>query len=119
MKLTTKQAKTRKELLYKSTSAEKSACAILDKLGISYIRQFPIKTPRKQFYADIYIPKFRLVLEIDGAYHYTDNQTRLDNNRSACIRRLGYHLYRLSNKEARNSRHILAILKELAYRGIM
>jgi very-short-patch-repair endonuclease len=104
-------SKRRIELLEKSTSAEKAACSILARMGVAYKRQYPIWTGRKQYYADIYIPKFRLVLEIDGAYHYTSNQKRLDENRSSGIRRLGYHVCRLSNYEARKPDKIAAKLK--------
>ena len=105
------QSKRRKELLSKSTSAEKAACNILSKIGIVYVKQFPIWTGRKQYYADIYIPSLKLVLEIDGAYHFTQKQERLDENRSAGIRRLGYHVCRLSNKDARNPEKIKAKIK--------
>lgn len=103
--------KRRDELLEKSTSAEKAACAILDKLGVRYIRQYPIWTGRRQYYADIYIPKYRLIFEIDGKYHYTKEQTRKDSNRSAGIRRLGYHVCRLSNAEARHPDKIIGKIK--------
>ena len=103
--------KRRSELLEKSTSAEKSACAILDKLGVRYIRQYPIWTGRKRHYADIYIPKYRLILEIDGKYHYTKEQARKDTNRSAGIRRLGYHVCRLSNTKARHAGKIIGKIK--------
>lgn len=94
------KSKRRLELLSKSTSAEKAACVILGSMGIRYIRQYPIRTGRKTYYADIYIPSLHLILEIDGTYHYTKDQSRLDTNRSAGIRRLGYHICRLSNHDA-------------------
>lgn len=95
-----KNTKRRNELLEKSTSAEKSVCKILERIGIKCIRQYPIWTGRKQYYADIYIPCFRLVVELDGAYHLSKEQKRKDANRSAGIRRLGYHVCRLKNKDA-------------------
>lgn len=94
--------KRRSELIEKSTSAEKSACAILTRLGIRHVRQYPIWTGRRQYFADIYIPSLKLVLEIDGDYHFSKTQKRLDENRSAGIRRLGYSVCRLANKDARN-----------------
>lgn len=90
----------RLELLSKSTSAEKAACTILGSMRIKYISQFPIKTGRKTYYADIFIPSLRLILEIDGDYHHTREQSRLDKNRSTGIRRLSYHVCRLSNHDA-------------------
>lgn len=109
--------KRRGELMEKSTSAEKAACTILSKLGICYVRQYPIWTGRKQYFADIFIPSLNLVLEIDGAYHFSDNQKRLDDNRSAGIRRLGYHLCRLSNKDARNLEKVAMKLRRYIKRN--
>lgn len=103
----------RSQLLSNSTDAEKAACSILRKLGISYVRQFPIYTGVSTFYADIYIPKYKLVLEIDGGYHFTQTQKRKDGNRSAAIRRLGYHVYRLTNKNARNVDKVLAKIRQI------
>lgn len=101
----------RKELLSKSTLAEKSVCKALDIIGIRYIRQYPIRTAQKTFYADIYIPTLRLIIEVDGQYHYTQKQKRLDANRSACIRKLGLHIYRISNTKAYNAKNVFSLLK--------
>lgn len=94
------KSRVRMELLSKSTSAESAVCRVLALLGLRCVRQFPIWTGRKQYYADIYIPSLRLVIEVDGGYHFTDNQKRLDANRSAGIRRLGYHVCRIKNRDA-------------------
>lgn len=106
-----KSSKRRSELLEKSTSAEKSACAILRKMNIQFVKQYPIWTGRKQYYADIYIPKLKLIIEIDGAYHFNREQKRKDENRSAGIRRLGYHVCRLENKDAYNPKKMANKLK--------
>lgn len=90
----------RNELLSKSTSAEKAVCRTLTMIGVKFIRQYPVKTPRKMFYLDIYIPSLMLAIEVDGKYHYTNTQKRLDANRSACIRRMGIHVFRIDNPMA-------------------
>lgn len=56
----------RNELLSKSTSAEKAVCKTLNAMNIKFIRQYQVKTPRKMFYLDIYIPSLRLAIEVDG-----------------------------------------------------
>lgn len=90
----------RRELLYGSTEAEKALYRIVKSWGLNVVRQYPIDTGRKIYFADIYIPRYKLVIEIDGGYHNTSNQKRLDVNRSSGIRRLGYKVYRLPNKKA-------------------
>lgn len=89
----------RADLMFHTSDAEKSAYNALCKLGYEVIRQYPINTGRKQYFADLYIPKLNCIVEIDGGYHYTKNQKRLDTNRSNGLWRLGYHVLRLSNKE--------------------
>lgn len=98
----------RKELLANTTGAEKKAAEILERANIRVIKQFPISTGRSTFFADLYLPDYRLVLEIDGGYHFTPDQRRKDANRSAVMRRLGLHIYRLTNHDARNPSKVLA-----------
>lgn len=93
----------RAELLAKCSDAEKVAYHNLLMLGYKPIRQFPISTGRKLYFADLYIQNLKLIIEIDGGYHNTNKQKRLDNNRSANLRRLGYHIYRLCNSDARSA----------------
>lgn len=101
----------RADLISKSSDAEKATCRVLKSLGLKVIRQFPINTGRRIYFADLFIPSLNTIFELDGGYHYTDKQKRLDNNRSSGIWRLGYHVVRLSNNDARNVEKIKAKIK--------
>ena len=101
----------RADLMSKSSDAEKIAHKILLSLGYKVIRQFPINTGRRIYFADLYLPDLKTIFELDGGYHYTSNQKRLDNNRSSGIWRKGYHVVRLSNRDARNPEKIKAKIK--------
>lgn len=90
------------ELLANISDAEKSAYNILTSLGYACIRQYPIYTGKKIYFADIYIKCIKTIIEIDGGYHHTERQKRLDSNRSQGLWRLGYHVLRLSNKDSHN-----------------
>lgn len=98
----------RADLASKTSSAESAAFRNLQRLGYSPIRQFPIWTKRKIYFADLFIPSLKLIVEIDGGYHNTNRQKRLDNNRSSGLWRLGYHVVRLSNHDARNINKVKA-----------
>ena len=98
----------RAELLSKSSDAEKAAFRNIVRLGFKPVRQYPIWTKRKMYFADLYIASLKLIVEIDGGYHYTARQKRLDGNRSSGLWRLGYHVVRLSNRDARNISKIKA-----------
>lgn len=92
----------RVELSSHTSQAEKCAYNNLLKLGYNPIRQYPIWTGRRIYFADLYIRDLRLVIEIDGGYHTTSKQKRLDKNRSGGLWRLGLHVVRLSNHDARD-----------------
>ena len=98
----------RKDLMSKTNDAEKAAIRNCELLGYKVFRQQPILTGRKMYFADIYLPDLKTIVEIDGDYHYTSNQKRKDSNRSAGIWRMGYHVVRLSNHDARNINKIKA-----------
>lgn len=98
----------RAELINMASEAEKRACRVLKILGYDIIPQYPINTGRHYYFADIYIPALRLIVEIDGGYHDTRKQRRNDRNRSANIRRHGFHVCRLSNKDTRDTAKVRA-----------
>ena len=98
----------RAELLSKSSDAERAAFKNLVRLGFKPARQYPVWTKRRIYFADLYISSLKLIIEIDGGYHYTARQKRLDGNRSSGLWRLGYHVVRLSNRDARDISKIKA-----------
>lgn len=102
-------------MLANRTEAEKRAFALLQGIGLSPIAQYPIKTAKKLFFADIYIPSLRLVIEVDGGYHDTSKQKRLDANRSAVIRTKRMHIYRFSNRDAKCKEKLIAKIGKLAH----
>lgn len=98
----------RQELMSKTSDAEKAAIRNCERLGYKVVRQQPILTGRKMYFADIYLPDLKTIIEIDGCYHYTKTQKRKDSNRSAGIWRMGYHVVRLSNHDARDANKVKA-----------
>ena len=103
----------RKDLLFKRSDAEKAAHRILSDMGLRVIPQQPIETGRRIYFADLYLPELKTIVEIDGGYHFTEDQRRCDKNRSGGIWRLGYHVLRLTNKDARSEASIKAKLSRL------
>lgn len=97
---------TRCDLLSRTTDAEKAAAKNCKFLGYEIIQQQPVVTGKKLYFADIYIPSIKTIIELDGGYHYTKGQKRKDGNRSSGIWRMGYHVVRLSNHDARNIKKI-------------
>ena len=55
------------DLLSHTTDAEKAAAKICTQLGYKVIPQQPIVTGRKLYFADIYLPEIKTIIELDGA----------------------------------------------------
>ena len=75
-----------------------------DTLGVRFRRQFGIGN----YIVDFYCPSKKLVIEIDGSQHYTDDGLGYDKVRDEFIGSLRIRIIRFRNKE---------ILKDLA--GVM
>ena len=50
----------------KTSDAEKAAIRNCERLGYKVVRQQPILTGRKMYFADIYLPDLKTIIEIDG-----------------------------------------------------
>lgn len=54
-----------------------------------------------RFYiADFYIPKYNLIIEIDGLYHFDKDQQEKDKMRTSALKRAGYNIIRFNNNQA-------------------
>ena len=104
------------DLLSHTNDAEKAAAQNCKLLGYKIVQQQPIVTGRKLYFADIYIPALKTILELDGGYHYSHNQKRKDKNRSSGIWRLGYHVVRLSNYDARDINKVKAKIRMILHK---
>ena len=64
-----------------------------------------------RFVTDFCCPSLRLIVEIDGGYHNTDEQTAEDKIRQELIGEFGYTFVRISNKEVTN--HLTTVLQTI------
>lgn len=99
-----------KSLRSDSTKAEKLLWEQLRAkrfMHLKFRRQHPIHA----FSADFYCHELRLVIEVDGGYHYDTEQQKLDASRTGELERLGCTVIRFSNEEIENN--IENVLKNL------
>lgn len=68
-------------------------------LGIRILRQRPIN----QFIVDFYIPSHKLVIEIDGETHFTEEGIEYDKERTQVLNSLGIQILRYTNNEVTNT----------------
>ena len=98
-----------KRMREKPTEAESILWNMLRgrQLGYKFRRQHPV---------DVFIPDFiciekKLIVEVDGEYHLTDEQKELDEIRTKILNEWGYTIVRYSNEEIKTTPH--AVIESL------
>ena len=70
-------------------------------LWFCFLRNYPVKFVRQRpigsYIADFYCSKAKLIIELDGSQHYSEEGKRHDDNRTYVINQLGVHVLRFSN----------------------
>ena len=70
-------------------------------LWYCFLRKYPIKFVRQRpigsYVADFYCSEAKLIIEIDGSQHYTDEGKKHDDNRTYVINQYGVEILRFSN----------------------
>lgn len=94
----------RKDLVTRQTKAENILARALlkynDEFNFSYQNIIYIKKKSliKKFYiVDFFIPSKKLIIELDGEYHYTMDQQAKDLERTKDLEALGYKVLRFDN----------------------
>ena len=70
-------------------------------LWFCFLRKYPVKFVRQRpigsYVADFYCSDVKLIVEIDGSQHYTDEGKKHDENRTYVINQYGIEVLRFSN----------------------
>lgn len=71
------------------------------RLWFCFLRKYPVKFVRQRpigsYVADFYCSDAKLIVEIDGSQHYTDEGKKHDDNRTYVINQYGVEVLRFSN----------------------
>ena len=71
------------------------------RLWYDFLRSYPIRFQRQKaigsYIADFYCAKARLVIELDGGGHYTDEQQAADARRTANLQQMNLSVLRVCN----------------------
>lgn len=101
------------------TDGEKLFKSFCDRYGIAYTNQKPVIIGYKGFILDFEIitdgnprgkgksKKRKIVVEIDGGYHATEEQRAKDAERSKTLRAHMYHVIRFTNDEVKDDATII------------
>ena len=72
-------------------------------LWYSFLKKYPVKFYRQRvidhYIADFYCSKAKLVIELDGSQHYTDEGKEYDRIRTDILERYGLEVMRFSNSD--------------------
>ena len=91
-----------KQLRERLTAAES---ALWDKLkGNQFYRlKFRRQHPINKYIADFYCHELKLIIEIDGGYHESEEQINIDLEREKILAYNNYKVVRFSNKDVENN----------------
>ena len=92
-----------KNLLDKAKVLRKEMTPQEKELWYKFLKGYPVKIYKQRpigcFIADFYCSKAKLVIEIDGSQHYTDDGKEYDDFRSEAINNLGVDVIRFANSD--------------------
>ena len=73
------------------------------RLWYDFLRKYPVEFYKQRiiesFIVDFYCADARLVIELDGSQHYTEQGKAYDEERSTILRGYGLRILRFSNRE--------------------
>ncbi len=67
--------------------------------------------PIGPYYADFCWEKLKLIVEIDGNYHYSDEQQEKDQRREQSLKELGYRVLRLDYNHNHQAREVITQIR--------
>lgn len=72
-------------------------------LWYDFLRDYPVKIIRQKrldnFIVDFYCHQAKLVIELDGSQHFSEDGMAYDQERTACLERYGLLVLRLPNND--------------------
>ena len=77
------------------------------KLWYEFLREYPIRFQRQKsignYIVDFYCAKAKLIIELDGGGHYTDEQMKSDELRTKCLENMDLQILRICNIDIDNN----------------
>ena len=72
-------------------------------LWYDFLRTYPVRFSRQKvlgkYIADFYCAEAKLIIELDGSGHYTDDGRQYDEERTAFLQAYGITVIRITNRE--------------------
>ena len=92
-------------------------------LWYDFLRTYPVRFSRQKvlgkFIADFYCAEAKLIIELDGSGHYTDNGRQYDEERTAFLQAYGITVIRITNREIhQNFRGVCEYIEQLVKQSL-
>ena len=92
-------------------------------LWYDFLRTYPVRFSRQKvlgtYIADFYCAEAKLVIELDGSEHYTEEGTHRDEERTAFLEGYGLTVVRIPNTEIhRNFRGVCEYIDDLVNQSL-
>ena len=101
------------ELRESANQYEQKLGGYLIRKGVEFIHQAPfVFRPRTIYFCDFYLPKHRVVIEVDGIYHNGNMQFAKDTERDANFKSIGIRVIRVANEELGDLKRLAVRLEE-------
>lgn len=93
----------KKELIPRAKELRKVATKQENRLWYDFLRSYPVRFQRqkaiKSFIADFYCHKAKLIVELDGSQHFSEQGLAYDAERGEILSSYGLQILRFSNAE--------------------
>lgn len=101
------QRKHNKEIVPTAKMLRKNMTKEEKHLWYDFLRTYPIRFSRQKvlgnYIADFYCSEAKLVIELDGSEHYTEEGKEYDEKRTAFLEEYGLKVIRIPNTEIHNN----------------
>ena len=96
-----------KKLIPRARELRRNATRQEKRLWYDFLSSYPVRFQRQKtinnFIVDFYCHKFKLVIELDGSQHYTEEGIVYDKERTDVLESLGLRVVRFSNADIDNN----------------
>ena len=101
------QRKHNKEIVPTAKMLRKNMTKEEKHLWYDFLRTYPIRFSRQKvlgnYIADFYCSEAKLIIELDGSEHYTEEGKEYDEKRTAFLEEYGLKVIRIPNTEIHNN----------------
>ncbi len=103
----------KKDLIKNATKQEKLLCQYLDNCNVKYEFQCPVFVRGKLYILDFYLDQFKLNIECDGYYHFTQQGRERDAKRDKNMTSKNIRVLRLKNDIFKDFNKVYKVLHKL------